>query len=196
MCRRRVALGLALFFLMFLTACKGSSSIQKAPEEIQQFYSGVSRIDTTYVVQTDYQDRVSEFTLKYQKSPDMAAGTVTVEAPEEIAGVGASIGEDGLVLSYDGASLEVPVPELNGFTPVEAVPSVMHTLAGSLPVDAVKETVDEIDCVALTYEMNEGRASVLKRVWFDLNSLFPVKAEVYLDGTCVFSISFLTFDAS
>ncbi len=194
MLRRLFAAALILPMIAGFSSCKGREQAGKVSEDVRKYYGAVSAISTQYKVVSDYNDRVNEFTLAYSADAGKAP-TVAILAPEEIKGISAAIDKGTLNLSYEGSSLSMQMPEIKGFTPLEAFPALLLDVAGAIPTEVDAEKIDDVSCAALTYESAENNRAVSKRVWFDMDTLHPVKADFYLDGKCVISLDFLKFDA-
>lgn len=132
----------------------------------------------TAAVVADYGDRLAEFTLRLE------GDTVTILSPEEVAGVGARLSDDGLSLIWEGAEVFTGAVTRSGLSPVAALPLMRETFRDGVVSDAWlyggRLTVD--------YYISDG---VSLRAEFDPETLSPLSALLTEDGGRALSAEFL-----
>lgn len=114
--------------MMMLSACGGQEvTAEELAYQIREEYAALAGWQGTMEVTADYGSSVYDFTLDvvWQKEGET---TLTVTAPELVAGITARIGPDGGYLEYDGASLGIGTVAGDGLSPLELVPYMMKEL--------------------------------------------------------------------
>ena len=175
---RRAGL-LALAILLLLSAgCAGKEEPKK--REISALFSGDAAVDVTMDVTADFGLHLYEFTLRYAGTP--SGGTLTVLAPEEIAGVTARIAAGSYSVEYDGLSLELG--DLSGrIGPVNAFALLLREYAAGY-VTALSSSQGEL---AVTTQMDDDTSQT---TWFDEQTLLPLRAEIVRLGRQILTIEF------
>ena len=123
----------------------------------------------------------------------VAFSTVTLLAPESLAGISARTYEGRAEIEYEDVAVETLLPSVSGFVPVDALSGVIDDLCGSVPADYCAEELEGTSCIALTFETSTEEYAGQKRVWLDSQSLAVLRAEFYLDGQMVMSMSVRDF---
>lgn len=159
---------------------------------VQAYYAAMQSASTNATVTAD-SGVIMEYELSIEKSGEESSATVV--SPAEIAGVRCVITEGGAKLQFDDAELETLLPPIAGFTPVDCVDGLLNTLAGAVPTEWCSDTKNDVDCLALTYEMESDGHEAMKRVWLRQEDLSPVWAEWYLEGDQIMHASFAGFTA-
>ena len=104
----RKALLFAPMLMLLLTACGGGEE-KDLGAELQQQYAQLSAATMEADITCHYGDEVREYTMLCAYTPD--SSTVTVLAPEDLAGISATVSGGELTLSYDDISL-TPSPRM------------------------------------------------------------------------------------
>ena len=136
---------------------------------------------------TTHSGVLADYTVSFARQDGVS--TVTLLAPESLAGISARMYEGRAEIEYEDAAIESLLPPIGGFTPADALDGVVEDLCGGVPVDYCAENVGDVSCIALTFETAAGEYAGQKRVWIDAQTLGVVRAEFYLDGQMVMSMS-------
>ena len=99
----RKALIFTLTLMLLLTACGGGEETNVVTQ-LQQQYAAVETATMEAEIVCHYGDEVRTYTLLCAYSPEKS--TVTVLAPENLAGISAQVENGTLTLSYDDISLD------------------------------------------------------------------------------------------
>ena len=178
----RLALLPVLLLLLSLPAC-GRPGTDEVLEDIRAGLSGSLAFDAS--IRADYGDRVFDFSVRCASSGD--GGTLTITAPEIIAGA---------VVRYSGGATTLAVGDVEiytgeilpgGLSPVDAVPVMLDAWVNGLVTETVRETLDGADCVAALFRVDDD---VDLRTWFDQETFLPLRAEFTFEGSAVITAEF------
>lgn len=170
---------LALFLApILLTACAAS----KPDDHMQQALD--LRTDLmeaggcafTAQVTADYGQRVYTFTLDCQYAPEEGA-SLSVTAPEAIAGIAATVSKDGAKVTFDGADLDFG-QLANGYIAPMALPWLLGDCWTSAYIDSAGA---DGDFTRFTYLHGYNDAQLVLDTWLDADGI-PVRSEVAWDG--------------
>ena len=191
---RRGLLALTMLLPAVLCACGGGNEdnglVLELREDFRNMEAWSGRMDLT----ADYGLRVYEYTVSFTGSRD--EGTVlTIEAPEEVAGITAAAREGQTWLDYDGVRLETGPLDESGLTPMDALPALLDDLARGTVAETGTETDGERELLRLTVRdpdltAESGRETVF---WFDKARKTLLRAELRSDGVTVVRCTFSAF---
>ena len=144
-------------------------------------------------VTADYGQRVYQYELAVTATGEET--TLTLSAPDTVAGLTARlVGEESL-LEFDGVSVETGPLDGSGLTPVSAVPALLAAArSGYITACALEEdsTVLRMDCGDPTGSPGTGTETVL---WFDAATHALTRGEISVDGFRVILCEFSGFTA-
>ena len=169
---KKLCLPLLLIMCLLLGAC-GGREFSDAHEQLTQRLGAAEALSFTANVRAEYENKTARFTLSY--SEDSQGGSVTVLAPQLIAGVTARVKPDGASLEYDGISLGTGELDDYGLSPMSALPLLVQALktgaldSGWTEGDYTVMQIDSTDTLSCT-------------VWFRPDGLEPCQAELISDG--------------
>ena len=142
-------------------------------------------------VTADYGRRVYQYEL--EAAWDGAETTLTLTAPETVAGMAARLKAGESLLEYDGMVLETGPLNGEGLTPLSAIPALLEA-ARSGYITAVSLDGEagllRVDCGDPEGEPGEGTEISL---WFDSQSHALVRGEISQDGFRVILCEFTQF---
>lgn len=139
-------------------------------------------------VTADYGDRVYSFTLSSRTQDGQTR--LEVLEPESIAGIAATVSEDGTELTFDGA--ELAFGQLaNGFVSPVTVPWL---LAQCWSGEYIAWAGADGDLERVTYLRGYNDEELTVDTWFSGNT--PTYAEVSYDGTRCLTVEILDFRLS
>lgn len=183
------ALLLAAIIAVFSASCAGKISANELAQRIRKSYTEADAVSLNAEVTANYAARSYKFVLKYVGTAE--GGTVTILEPENVSGITAKIGTDGVTLSYDGAEVFTGEVTAEGLGPVDALPVLVGAWRSGTVTEASRETVDGADCLRILYRITD---EVTLSTLFDAETYFPVSAELVRDGYTVLTAAFLNVE--
>lgn len=182
---------------LLLTACGGGTGAGNTDElalDIRAEYIAMTGCSATLTLTADYGRRVYDYTLAlvYQREGDT---TITVQAPEEVAGVTARISKDSAALEYDGVSLETGPLDATGLSPVSAVPAILKCAQEGFIAETAVEPVGEAECLKVTYRDPDAQpgTGVETSLWFHTDTHALAQGEILSDGAQIIRCTITDF---
>ncbi len=121
------------------------------------------------------------------------AATTTVTAPEEVAGISATVSGDGLLITYDSVAL--PAGQLTVLSPANCVAYLLRAAAEGYVLEHGGETIDGMDCLRVAFDTTAAdEKKILCTVWFQRTELVPCYAEFSRDGAVILTVRTLSFE--
>lgn len=193
---RKILFCVPMMTLLLLPACAGQPGVSEAEELsliIRGEYLEMTSCEAEASITADYGQRVYQYELAV--SVDGEETTLTLSAPETVAGITARLeGKDSL-LEYDGMSVETGPLNGDGLTPVSSVPVLLEAArSGYITSCALEEgengSLLRIDCGDPEGQPGAGVETVL---WFDAETHALVRGEISVDGFRVILCEFSNF---
>lgn len=173
---------------LLLTGCAARQSDARA-DAIQARYAAMggyaARVETAVVRETE--------TARYalEVVGDGESTRVTVLAPEELAGVAATVEGDALTLTFDGMALDAGSVD-PGVSALNAVDVALRAAAEGWIVEQNAERFADVDALRLCFETERGGEPLRVAVWFNEQGL-PLYAELERGGAVVAYLEFTDF---
>ena len=180
--------------IILLSACSGTAEISQAEQlalVIRGEYLEETPWTTSAAITADYGQRVYQYEL--EAVWDGEATTLTLTAPETVAGMTARLESGESLLEYDGVVLETGPLNGDGLTPVSAIPVLLEAArSGYMTGISLGEETGTLrmDCGDPEGEPGTGTETSL---WFDTDSHVLVRGEISLDGFRVILCEFTDF---
>lgn len=188
-----------MMILPLLAGCsRGEQGSGTSAEElaltIRTEYLAMKACNTTVDITADYGQRVYEYTMSVSWQKD-GETVLTVEKPENIAGITARIQSGSVMLEYDGASLETGMLSADGLSPMEAIPAVLEYILSGYIAACDFEVVGEEEQLWFCCRdpENSPGTGTEAAFWFDTESHALNRAEVMSDGYTVIQCIFTDF---
>jgi len=180
---------LCLCLVALLCGCgKGEEEEARA---LQQRYGELQKLTAQAEIICHLDGASRSFTVSCVWEPEGA--TTTVVAPEEIAGLRATVTGEELLLRYEGAALSAGVPTV--LSPAAAVPWLLRSVSRGYLLDYGAETLDGMACLRTAFDNTAPDGSkILCTVWFARDTGAPCYAEFSTDGTVALTVRMLAFD--
>lgn len=184
---RKLLLCVPMISLLLLTGCAGGGGGNKAEEEalaLRTTYLEAEGFSGKAELTADYGQRVCQYQVDVEAGEEET--TLTITAPDTVAGITARAINGDTFLDYEDLVLETGPLDPEGLSPMAAVPALLEEVksgyitAYSFPEDGVLR----VDCGDPDREPDMGRAVSM---WFDRNSGTMLKGEISVDGTLVVS---------
>lgn len=179
----------AALCLALLTACAppGDSTLQ-AVEELRARYCAMAEFSGHAAVTAVCGERLYEYEADF--SGTLETGTMTVTAPENLAGCSVSWDGDGTVLDWEEVTLDTGLLNSDGLTPVDAMSAALHCISTGL----LLECCAEADGAELYAELeNPDNAGCTAQCWFDAETGNLLRADLTSEGETVVSLRFSEF---
>ena len=183
--------------ILLLSACTGGAEGNEAEElalPIRGEYRARSSCAGQAAITADYGQRVYQYELAV--AVDGEETTLTLSAPDTVAGITARVtGQDGQ-LEYDGLSVETGPLDPEGLSPVSAVPALLEGARSGYIVSCALEedgTLLRMDCG--DPEGTPGTGSEVS-LWFDTSTHALSRGEISVDGFRAILCEFTDFAMS
>ena len=186
----RKAMLFALMLTLLLTACGGEEERDPA-SELQAAYAGLAAATLEADITCHYDDETRTYTMLCDYTP--GSSTVTVLAPEDLAGISATVAEGALTLSYEDVSLDAGSYSAAAISPVAALPKLMEAAAAGYVSQQSVEELEERSCLRLSCDL-DGEEGDLYTTWFDQETLLPLYSEISVDGVVVYQVAWSRFE--
>lgn len=185
---QRIPFVVLLLFSLSLSGCGDAAKPEDAVREMRTLYQSAESVSGTADITADYGQRVYTYTAAVEGTA--SAGTLTVQAPENIAGTVLQWAEDETSLTYEETTLETGALSDSGLSPADAVPAVLSACRAG----ALVECAWEEDGAVLYAELeNPEDESVTVSCLFDGESYVLRRAELAEDGATVLTLAFSDF---
>lgn len=130
------------------------------------------------------------FTVRCTCDRTKDTATTTVMAPEELAGLSATVTGEKLLIQYDGPALAAGVGDT--VSPANCIPYLLRALAEGYVLEVGEETLEDIPCLRLALDTTDADGEkVVCTVW--LTEEDPVYAELSREGKLLLSVCFTAF---
>jgi len=185
---RNIAVVFAIVILVFsAVSCgndKSNSQAEKAVLALRAKMTKSESVSLKAAVRADYGERLYDFVLTFDGGPD--DGSITILKPDLVSGVKAHISDGGSTLVWDDASLELG--DLSGdLSPMSAVGLLItEWQQGYIESRSVYETKDG---EFLTIRTTRAGDVAIESV-FDAETLQPLSAEIWAEGSRVLTVVF------
>ena len=177
-----------MILLLALSAC-GVRSGQQAEQlalDIRGEYLEMTACTGQMDLTADYGERVYEYSLslRWEKEGDLS---LTVTAPEEIAGVTARVSGEDTALEYDGVRLETGPLNGDGLSPVDAAPAMLQAMREGFIAECGMETLEEEQVLRLCCRDPDETAGngVEITLWLHPETHALLRSEIAQDGFTV-----------
>ena len=191
--RKALLFALMMTLCLSLAGCGGETAEKQETEELQMKFQNLSAATVEAELTCHYGDEVRTYTLRCSYTPEES--TVEVLAPEDLAGISATLAGEALTLQYDGILLDAGIYSGTEISPMWAVPSMLRAMGQGYPLETGREALGETECLRVTFEMTSSDGGKqYTAVWFDENGI-PLQGEITLEETVVYTAVLTQFTA-
>ena len=191
--RKALLFALMMTLCLSLAGCGGETAEKQETEELQMKFQNLSAATVEAELTCHYGDEVRTYTLRCSYTPEES--TVEVLAPEDLAGISATLTGEALTLQYDGILLDAGIYSGTEISPMWAVPSMLRAMGQGYPLETGREALGEAECLRVTFEMTSSDGGKqYTAVWFDENGI-PLQGEITLEETVVYTAVLTQFTA-
>ena len=181
----RQRLAAVLMILLLLAGCSRSDAQEQTALALRTALQGASGCRFVSLVHAACDERLYDFTLDYESGKDRR---LTVTAPENIAGISATVSEPSGELQFDGVILSFGT-EQAAASPL-MLPWLMETCMRSA---YIAYTADSEQGTAIRYYYGYDDSRLEVEVVVDRTSLTPLTCEVFQDGRALMSAEISDF---
>lgn len=178
--RRKIFAVLMMTLCLLLTSCSAAENAMQDALAFREVLQEAGGCSFTAAVVTEVEERGYAFTM----SARYAAGgptTLTVLAPDTIAGISATMTDRDAVLSFDGVELSFGTLDDAMTTPLYA-PLVFGQCWDTAYIDCAGA---DGDFYRVTYRLGYEQDELILETWFDAS--VPVRCEIYREETLLLS---------
>ena len=167
--------------ILLLSACAGGGGQEEQLSlAVRGSYLEMTACSAAVTLTADYGQRVYRYELELAREGENT--TLTLTAPDNVAGITARLEGEGGLLEYDGLSVETGPLDGEGLTPVSAIPALLETArSGYITACALEEegALLRLDCGDPEGTPGEGVETTL---WFDAQTHALVRGEIRTEG--------------
>lgn len=178
---------LLLSLPMLLVGC---GKLEQEAKGLQESYAAIESLTMEAEVTYHLAGESRSFTVV--STCDKEGATTTVIAPEELAGLSATVTGEDLLLHYEGAAL--PAGRVQEVSAANCVPYLLRAVQEGYLLECGNETIDGMDCLRVAFDTTAGERKILCTVWFERATYAPIYAEFSTDGTVVLTVRPLSLD--
>ena len=171
-----------LMTTLLLAGC-GQAGVSEAEElalAIRGEYLAMERCAARAEIIADYGQRVYRYEMAVAVSGEET--TLTLSAPETVAGLTARLTGEESLLEFDGVSVDTGPLDESGLTPVSAPPALLEAArSGYMTACALEEdgALLRVDCGDPEGAPGTGTETTL---WFDASTHALTRGEISVDG--------------
>lgn len=194
----RKSLTCVLMITLLLTGCGRSKA--DSPEQlaalIRTEYLSLSGWSSDVELSAVYEEQVFDFKIRAEWERE-GETVLTVLEPELLEGITARIRKGESLLEYDGAGVSLGVLDMNGLTPVTAIPALMACITGGYMARCSWTGEGEGKQLAVFCrdpKIGEGEGTEFF-LYFEPSTHALLRAEISTGGVMCVKMTFLDFTA-
>lgn len=180
-------IGVPLLCLLLLCGC---GKLEQEAKSLQETYAAIESLTMEAEVTYHLSGESRSFTVV--STCDKEGATTTVTAPEELAGLSATVTGEDLLLRYEGTAL--PAGRVQELSAANCVPYLLHAVQDGYLLEYGSEIIDGMDCLRVAFDTTAGDRKILCTVWFERETYAPCYAEFSTDGVVVLTMRPLSLD--
>lgn len=183
----RKLIAVVALFLWIFTGCAEKQTYDEQALRFRTDLMKAQECSFKADITADFGDRVYLFSVEARMNDTSAQ--IQVLSPEEIAGITATVAEDGVSLAYDGVTLELGEMAQGRVSAMAACWVLYECWAGQYIAYSGRDG----DLTRVTYLKGYEDAQLTVDTWFDHKGI-PVYAEVLYDNVRCLSIEIEAFE--
>lgn len=177
--------------LLLLTACAGErvSEAEELTNRARTAYLELTACAGSASVTADYGVRVYDYALDFSYERE-GETVLTLTAPEDVAGVTATIAQGETGLEFDGVAVETGPVDPSGLSPLDAIPALLRYAREGYVAECALEG-EENTLHLLCRDPEKGPGEGLEcELWLDGESLALLRGELSQGGLTVIQCRF------
>ena len=116
-----------LVLLLCLSGCQGSVQENNLALALRADFLAMDGCSGTMDITADYGERVYAYTVSFSSTQETGM-TMVITAPQQVAGITATIAEGQTYLTFDGVQLETGPLNEEGLSPLDALPAFLTAM--------------------------------------------------------------------
>lgn len=185
---------LLLLPVILLCGCTGEQEDNDLALQLRADFLDRTGCAGTMEVTADYGQRVYQYTVTFSGNEKDGLSLV-ITAPEEAAGITATIAQGQTFLTFDGVQLETGPLNEDGLSPLDALPAFLTAMESGYIAETGTELLGEVEALRLCCREPErapgqGLETLL---WFDKTNQTLLQGELRQDGATVIRCTFSEF---
>ena len=180
--------------ILLLSGCSlgsGSRETDRMALDIQNEYRDSTECAARASIVSDYGQRIHSYEMEVAVSGERT--TLTITAPEEVAGISAVAEGVDTFLEYGELVLETGPLDGEGLTPVSAVPVLLEAARNGMICCCTMEEKEDLLRVEYGDPQREPGQGREVTIWFSPSDHSIRQGEIALDGVRVISCTFEDF---
>ena len=183
-----------LLLAALLCGCTGADDENDLALQLRSDFLAMDGCSGTMEVTADYGQRVYQYTVEFSSNKEDGM-TLIITAPEEVAGIAATVAKGQTFLVFDGVQLETGPLNEDGLSPLDALPAFITAMGTGYIAETGSELLGESDtlricCREPEQTAGQGLETVL---WFDKAQKTLLRGELRSDGATVVRCEFSAF---
>ncbi len=186
---------MAAGLVVALCGCTGSQKEDDLALQLREDFLSMTGCSGQMELTADYGQRVYSYSVTFSSDQEQGMNLV-LTAPEEVAGITATIEQGQTNLVYDGVRLETGPLNEDGLSPLDALPALIAAVQSGCLAETGSELLGETDTLRLCYRdpeqgTGEGTETIL---WFCKDRKTPLRGELRSYGSTVICCEFSDFN--
>lgn len=185
---------LLLLPVILLCGCTGEQEDNDLALQLRADFLDRTGCAGTMEVTADYGQRVYQYTVTFSGNEKDGLSLV-ITAPEEAAGITATIAQGQTFLTFDGVQLETGPLNETGLSPLDALPAFLTAMESGYIAETGTELLGEAEALRLCCREPERAPGqgVETLLWFDKTNQTLLQGELRQDGATVIRCTFSEF---
>ena len=177
---------------LLASACGGTADEAQTARKAYQEMTGCT-MEAAVTCGCGTQDLLT-FTLRCGYVPD-GTSTVEVLAPEDVAGVRATLDGKTMNLTYDGACLNPGALKSEELSPATCLPALMNALRDGWLLEENREDWNDVPCLRVCLDQTgKNGGKFLTTLWLKQDGGTPVYGEISVDDEIILQAEFTSFE--
>ena len=137
-----------LVLLLCLSGCQGSVQENNLALALRADFLAMDGCSGTMDITADYGERVYAYTVSFSSTQETGM-TMVITAPQEVAGITATIAEGQTYLTFDGVQLETGPLNEEGLSPLDALPAFLTAMQSGYMAETGSELLGETETLRI-----------------------------------------------
>ena len=150
---------IAAILAVALCSCTESQEENQLALQLREDFLSMTGCSGQMKITADYGQRIYSYAVTFSSNEERGM-TLVLTAPEEVAGITATIEHGQTNLVYDGVRLETGPLNEDGLSPLDALPALITAVQSGCLMESGSELLGETDTLRLCYrdpEQTSGR---------------------------------------
>lgn len=186
---------IAAILAVALCSCTESQEENQLALQLREDFLSMTGCSGQMKITADYGQRIYSYAVTFSSNEETGM-TLVLTAPEEVAGITATIEHGQTNLVYDGVRLETGPLNEDGLSPLDALPTLITAVQSGCLMESGSELLGETDTLRLCYRdpeqtSGEGTETIL---WFCKDRKTLLRGALLSNGSTVIRCEFSAFN--